>query len=189
MVRLLLVLALCTPLLQGCAVAVIGATVGTTAVLLDSRDVNQQLDDSGMRLAVSNNLQQVNRIREQQIKFVVFNGDVLLYGQAESEQISREAERQARAVSGVVNVFNQIRVRERSKFINRGDDVLITSRVKARLIREQNYDTSTIRVITDNNEVFLLGIVDRATADRAIEITRNVRGVERVIDVLTVKGE
>jgi osmotically-inducible protein OsmY len=85
-----------------------------------------------------------------------------------------------------VNVFNQIRIRERANFITRTDDTWITTRVKTLLLREQQYETSGIKVITENNEVFLLGVVDSDAADRAIDIARHVRGVEKVVNVLTI---
>lgn len=183
---MILAIVCCVPLLQGCAVAVIGATVGTTAVLLDSRDVNRQIDDSGIRLELSTKLQQNTAFTNQRVKFVAYNGDILLYGQAESESIARQAEQYARETAGAVNVFNQIRIRERTNFITRSDDTWITTRVKTLLLREQQYETSGIKVITENNEVFLLGLVDSEAADRAIEIARHVRGVEKVVNVLTI---
>lgn len=183
---MILAIVCCVPLLQGCAVAVIGATVGTTAVLLDSRDVNRQIDDSGIRLELSTKLQQNTAFTNQRVKFVAYNGDILLYGQAENESVARQAEQYARETAGAVNVFNQIRIRERTNFITRSDDTWITTRVKTLLLREQQYETSGIKIITENNEVFLLGLVDSEAANRAIEIARHVRGVEKVVNVLTI---
>ena len=41
-----------------------------------------------------------------------------------------------------------------------------------------------IKVITENGEVFLLGVVTRDQADLAVEIARNTAGVRKVIKVL-----
>lgn len=183
---MVLAMVCCVPLLQGCALAVISATVGTTAVLLDSRDVNRQIDDSGIRLELSTKFQQKSAFTNQRVKFVAYNGDILLYGQAENQGIAQQAEQYARETAGAVNVFNQIRIRERANFITRSDDTWITTRVKTLLLREQQYETSGIKVITENNEVFLLGVVDNDAANRAIEIARHVRGVEKVVNVLTI---
>lgn len=185
--KFLIVILLATPLLQGCAAAVIGATVGGTAVALDNRGVNRQLDDTELRLRMSSALQESNAFAEQRIKFVAYNGDILLYGQAQSESISRQAEQKARNIDGVVRVYNQIRVGETANLVARADDTWITTRVKALFLRDQEFEISGIKVITENNEVFLLGIVDRASADQAIDIARNVRGVQKVIDVLTIQ--
>lgn len=185
--KFLIILIVTTPLLQGCAAAIVGATVGGTVVALDNRGVNQQIDDSGLRLRMSSALQEGDAFAEQRIKFVAYNGDILLYGQAESDAIARNAEAKARSIEGVVRVYNQIRVGETANLVARADDTWITTRVKALLLRDQEFDISGIKVITENNEVFLLGIVDRASADRAIDIARNVRGVQKVIDVLTIQ--
>ncbi len=183
----IIILVLTIPLLQGCAAAVIGATVGGTVVALDNRDVNRQLDDSGLRLKMGAALREGDTFAEQRIKFVAYNGDILLYGQAETDALARSAEAKARDIEGVVRVYNQIRIGETANLVARADDSWITTRVKALLLRDQEFDISGIKVITENNEVFLLGIVDRASADRAIDIARNVRGVQKVIDVLTIE--
>ncbi|WP_198677031.1 BON domain-containing protein [Aliidiomarina iranensis] len=182
-----LLIILLVPFLQGCAAAVVGATVGGTAVVLDNREVNQQIDDTGLRLRASSAFRESNAFDDQRVKFVVYNGDILLYGQAANEDIARQAERQARDIEGVVRVYNQIRIDDVANLVARADDTWITTRVKALLLRDQEYDISGIKVITENNEVFLLGIVDRESADRAIDIARNVRGVNKVIDVLTIR--
>ena len=41
---------------------------------------------------------------------------------------------------------------------------------------------SDIKVVTENGEVALMGLVERDVARQAIEIARNVNGVSRVID-------
>ena len=48
--------------------------------------------------------------------------------------------------------------------------------------------TTNIKVVTENGEVFLLGNVTQQQANAAIDIARNVDGVERVIKALTIKG-
>ena len=40
-----------------------------------------------------------------------------------------------------------------------------------------------IKVITENGEVFLLGLIDRKQADLAVEIARNTAGVRKVVKV------
>ncbi|MCH1933169.1 BON domain-containing protein, partial [Shewanella sp. A25] len=40
-----------------------------------------------------------------------------------------------------------------------------------------------IKVVTENGEVFLLGLVSRAQADLAVDIARNTSGVRKVIKV------
>ncbi|WP_194756262.1 BON domain-containing protein [Aliidiomarina indica] len=184
-------LLICAPLLvtqlSGCAVAVVGATIGGTAVALDSRDVGTQIDDSTLRVRLVSAFNDAEIMRNQRVKYLPYNGDVLLYGQVDTQGRADEAERIARNVDGVNRVFNQIRITDVANFRTRADDTWITARVKTLLLRDQDYDASGIKVVTEDGEVFLFGVVDKDTAERAIDVARNVRGVRKVIDVLTIR--
>ncbi|HAG41754.1 MAG TPA: BON domain-containing protein, partial [Pseudoalteromonas sp.] len=42
---------------------------------------------------------------------------------------------------------------------------------------------NNIKVVTENAEVFLMGLVSESESNQAVNIARNVSGVERVIKV------
>ncbi|RTE86330.1 MULTISPECIES: BON domain-containing protein [Gammaproteobacteria] len=171
-------------LLSGCAAVVVGGAVATTSVVLDTRDVGTQIEDSGMRLRLSSLVNSNETLAEQRIRIVPFNGDVLLVGQVASESMKRQAEQLVRDSNEAMNVFNQLTVGEISSLADRSQDTWITTKVKTLLLRAPEYDTAGIKVVTENNEVYLLGLVDEPTAAHAVEVARNVRGVTRVVDVL-----
>jgi|SRR5690554_1722120 len=186
--RLGLLLLLCLPLLQGCAAIVVGAAVGTTAVALDSRDVNTQVDDTAIRLRILGLLNRDDDFDQQRVRVISYNGDVLLFGQVASAALKQKAERYARETDGVVHIFNQLTIGEVASLRERADDSWITTRVKAELLRENDLDLSGVKVVTERREVFLLGLVNQAQADRAIEIARHVSRVNRVVNALVVQS-
>jgi osmotically-inducible protein OsmY len=51
------------------------------------------------------------------------------------------------------------------------------------LIAEKHFDSSHITVVTEDGQVFLMGLVTRDEGELAVEIARNVSGVEKVIRV------
>lgn len=180
-----LVLALCLlPLLSGCAAVVAGGAVGATMVAMDSRQVSTQVDDSGLRLRVQSTIGDIGELADQRVQVLAYNGNVLLYGQVAREQLRDTAARAVRDVRGVGQVYNQLRVGAPISFAQRSRDTLLTSRVKTALLTNDEYDHSNIKVVSENAEVFLVGITSRAAATAAIEEVRNLNGVERVIDVL-----
>lgn len=184
--RKLLPLVLCLPLLSGCAAAVVGVAVGTTAVALDSREIGQQVDDSAIRLRIVGLLNRDQDFAQQRVRVISYNGDILLYGQVSQDSLKQKAETYARNTDGVVRIFNQIQVGEISTLRERADDSWITTRVKAELLRDQDHDLSGVKVVTEKREVFLMGIVSQAEADRAIHIARHVNRVNRVVNALIV---
>ncbi|CUS47408.1 MAG: lipoprotein [Idiomarinaceae bacterium HL-53] len=176
--------------LSGCTViAVGGAAVATGAVVLDTRSVGTQVEDSGMRLRLRALIDENESLNAQRIRIIPYNGDVLLIGQVANDTMKREAEQIVRASGEALNVFNQLKVESIASLGDRSKDTWITTKVKSLLLRDPDFDTAGIKVVTENHEVYLLGIVDNATAAHAIEVARNVRGVERVVDVLYRDGQ
>lgn len=175
------------PLLQSCTLVAVGGAVATTAIVLDSRDINSQIDDSGMRLKVTNALHNSNALSEQRIRVIPYNGDILLIGQVANEAMKREAEQLARSEGQPLNLFNEISIGEPASIGDRSRDTWITTQVKTLLLRGGEHDMSGIKVVTENREVYLLGLVSEAAAQEAINIARNVRGVKRVVNVLSTE--
>ncbi|WP_394753294.1 BON domain-containing protein [Crenothrix sp.] len=68
------------------------------------------------------------------------------------------------------------------------DDSVITTKVKAELVRDPNVSAAEVNVETFKGEVQLSGFVSsRADMDRAIEIARGVTGVVSVKNKMNLK--
>ena len=63
----------------------------------------------------------------------------------------------------------------------RSNDTWITSKVRADMLGTKNFDSTKVKVVTENSEVFLIGLVTRQEGDQAVEIARHVSGVKQVI--------
>ncbi|MBA3987594.1 MAG: BON domain-containing protein [Idiomarina sp.] len=172
------------PAMQGCALVVAGGAAGATMVAMDARDVGTQVDDNNLRLRIQTALQEQSELAEQRVLIVTYNSNVLAYGQVSSNGMREQAVRLIRNTQGVNRVYDQLRVAEPVSFTQRSRDTLLTSRVKTTLIAQRQFDHSNIRVFTEASEVFLVGRTSREAAANAIEVTRHINGVERVIDVI-----
>ena len=183
--RLLILFALAVlPLLHGCTLLVAGGAAGATMVAMDERDVGTQVDDNHLRVRVLSELSQHESLDEQRILVVVYNSNVLLYGQTSNQHRRDQAVRAVRDVKGINRVYDQLRVSAPVSFAQRSRDTLLTSRVKATLLANRDFDHSGIKVYTEAGEVFLVGMSSHEGAADAINIARNVSSVERVIDVI-----
>lgn len=68
------------------------------------------------------------------------------------------------------------------------DDSVVTTRVKSALLSDPSTKSFDISVETRKGEVQLSGFVDnQAKIDRAIEVARNVEGVQSVTNKMSVK--
>ena len=62
-------------------------------------------------------------------------------------------------------------------------DSWITSKVKTALFTQNGLRSGRIKVVTENSDVFLMGVVSEEQAKLAVKRTRKVPGVQRVIKV------
>nr|WP_066753356.1 BON domain-containing protein [Proteus myxofaciens] len=68
------------------------------------------------------------------------------------------------------------------------DDSVITTKVKTALLGEKNLNSTQISVETFKGKVQLSGFVSsEADANRAIDTTRNVKGVKGVINSMSIR--
>lgn len=173
-------------MLQGCVAAVIGAGAGATAkIATDPRTAGTQVDDTTLDSRVG------MKFKDNGTSFIgarisssTYNGNVLLVGQATREQ-SEKAEDLAREVVGVKKVFNQIRQGEPVGAGTITNDTWITTKVKSQLILNSKTKARKIKVVTENSEVFLIGIVTSDEGKVAADVASKVDGVKKVITLFT----
>jgi len=171
-------------LLQGCAAAVIAGTASAVTAANDRRTIGSQIDDNNIEIKASIALSEVERLEKfANVSAVSVNGIVLLVGQVANEEMRNEAQRTIEGVSGIRKIHNQIRIGSNIGITTQTHDSWLTSKVKAQLLTAKDISSNNIKVVTENAEVFLMGLVSNSESTKAVNITRNVSGVERVIKV------
>ncbi|WP_335917669.1 BON domain-containing protein [Shewanella chilikensis] len=182
--RRLLPLCLLLTSLTGCAGAVMVGAVGGAMMVNDERSLKTQLDDTNADFSISSVLGAEEDLKNQtNITGVSMNGNVLMIGQAPNSMLRDKAIRLVKELQLGGKIHNQIRIGNPTSFTTRSNDTWITTKVKGRMLNDKNLDVTKIKVITENGEVFLLGLVEREQADLAVEIARNTAGVRKVIKV------
>lgn len=187
MLNKLMLLLLTSWLLQGCAAAVLAG--GATAVKSagDPRTLGSQIDDKSIQVKVIRLLNENPETKDKgNINMTSYNGVVLLTGQVPNERV-REVAAELSRVEGVKDVHNQLRVASEISFGTGSKDSWITTRIKSKFLADKNVSGLNIKVVTENGEVFLMGLVSQQESDRAVSLARNVDGVARVIKAFEYK--
>ena len=144
------------------------------------------MDDEILEEKVAQNLNNDAQLKtETRINIVVYNGKVLLIGQAPNYTAAETAKNIAAGVEGVKEVVNEIRTGEVIRASQVAIDSWITTTIKSKLLLNGEVKTTEVKVITENGEVFLIGKLSHTQADAATEVARNVRGVSKVVKVIT----
>jgi osmotically-inducible protein OsmY len=94
-----------------------------------------------------------------------------------------KAEGLIKEIPNVRSITNEIVVGPKSSLGSRSSDSYLTSKVKTKFVTEGKFAANHVKVVTENNVVYLLGIVTQAEGDAAAEIARTTDGVTRVVKV------
>ena len=179
----LILVVLALPLLSACAPAVIATGAGVAAVsAVDRRTTGVQIEDQAIELKSANRISQKlgNQVH---VNVTSFNRNVLLSGEAPTESLKQEVENIVRSVENVRSITNEIVIANPSSFASRSNDAYLTSKVKARFIDHGVFNPLHVNVTTENGVVYLMGLVTRKEAEKAVEIARTTGGVRKVVKV------
>jgi osmotically-inducible protein OsmY len=177
----LISVSLLTLSLSGCAGIFIAGAATTANLVTDTRTNKQIWNDNNIEFevaAITNKQPYRGNVR---ITASSYRGSVVLMGQATTDSERRAFESQAKDVAGVESIHNQVRVKEPLTISAISNDSWITTKVKSALLANADLNGIKVKVITEDSEVFLLGLVSREHADIATEVARNVSGVKQVI--------
>lgn len=175
----------CAPLIVG------GAMVGGAMVAVDRRTPGAQVEDQSIELKANTRIAEVLGPRGEysNVGVTSYNRLVLLTG-----EVTIEADKAAvqQAVSQVVNVrstVNELAVMPLASVSSRSNDIILTSKVKATLFDAKDVMASAFKVVSERGTVYLMGRVTEREANRATELTRSIRGVQRVVKVFEILTE
>jgi len=181
----LITIILITLSLQSC-IFVVGAAAGAAgvAVVYDHRKLEKVLQDQKLANLASDKIKSIRELNENtHISVTCFNQVVLLTGEANSSELRQEAEDVVKSISGINHVYNEVTVKGPSSTLTRASDSWITAKIKTQMLATKGLQSGTIKVVTENGSVYLMGVVNQHQANIAVEIARSVAGVQRVVKI------
>ena len=168
-------------LLAGCApILVAGAVGGAALVATDRRSTGAQVDDEAIELKISNNVGTGFGDRVH-VNVTSFNGIVLLTGEVPTPDLVASIEQIARTTPKVRRIVDELAVIPVTDLNSRTNDTYITSKVKARFVEANKFAPNHVKVVTERQIVYLMGLVTHAEADTAAQIAATTSGVTRVV--------
>jgi osmotically-inducible protein OsmY len=168
--------------LNGCA-SVIGATQQEPiAADSTSRTTGSLIDDELIEIKTLVNISKASeQLKRSHISVTSYNGIVLLTGQVATEQDRQLAGKITHKIRKVRKLHNELAVAGPTSAIVRSNDSWLTAKVKSKMLADKDVMSMRIKVVTENGAVYLLGLVTSDQADRAVAITRNTAGVQKVV--------
>ncbi|MBV8247534.1 MAG: BON domain-containing protein [Comamonas sp.] len=175
--------------LSGCVALVGGGAAMAGMSAVDRRTTGTQVEDQGIELRAGNRIAEVMG-EKARVEVTSYNRQVLLTGQAGNETDKQTIEKLVREQATVRKVYNEIEVVPFTATLGqRSKDTMLTGQVKASLVNAKDISSSAIKVVTESNVVYLMGIVTPRESKRAAEIARGVNDVSKVVRLFEVISE
>lgn len=179
--RLLLALAV-TASLSGCATVLEATSDGPIQQDPGQRSFGTYMDDQKIETVATVNINKSHPdLKAANINVNVFNGVILLTGQVENNELRMLAGRTAQQVQNVRQVYNEIQVRGKVSLLASSNDAWLSTKVRSTLLANKEIDSGRINIVTENGVVYLMGLLTRAEAERAADVTRSIGGVQKVV--------
>lgn len=189
--KLALVCACCVAMplmLNGCGLIIAAGAggAGVAAVQQDSRSIYNMAYDEGIeqnayRFIKSNSV--LSKPEDLRIAVTAFNGNVLITGQTINRDYLKWVVKQIEGLEHVRKVYNYATLQKPVPSTVVSSDALITSKIKAQLLFGKDINSNRFKVITENGNVFLMGIVNRDESKRAINTVLGIDGVRKVYHI------
>lgn len=171
--------------LQACFF-VAGAAAGAAgvAVVYDHRKLEKIVQDQKVVNAAASKINAIPELTEDShINITCFNQILLLTGETTTPALREQAEDAVRSVPNVKRVYNEITIKGPTSSLTRASDSWITAKIKTQMLATKGLQSSTIKVVTENGTVYLLGIVTHKQAEMGVEIARQISGVQKVVRI------
>jgi len=182
MKRILFISILCLSL-SGCVGVFLAGVATGGAAVYDHRNIQQIAADQSLTHQIENYITTDLRFNQSNIVVASFNGTVLLTGQADDPSLRHAAEKIAWGIESpkAKRVYDEIKISAPSSMLVRSSDSWITTKIKTDMLATKNLKSGQIKVVTEDGNVYLMGIVTRRQANIAVHVARQISGVQRVV--------
>ncbi|KTD66365.1 BON domain-containing protein [Legionella spiritensis] len=169
-------------LLASCVAAVVaGAAAGL--VVYDNRSFTMLESDARIFHKIHTAIVTDPRFQESRIIVSSYNQVVLLVGQTPTASLRVLAEKIAQKTPKVRRVYDEVTIGDPIPLSQRSQDSWITSQVRSQMLTKSGLESGSIRIVTENGVVYLMGIVTSEQASLAVDVARQVNGVQKVVKV------
>lgn len=169
-------------LLTSCVGAVVVGAAGSMMVY-DRRSLSMIEKDARIFYVTNTKIRNIRAFRDSHISITSYNQVILLTGQVTSVSLKTEAEQIAHDTPNVRRIYNELSVQEPITIGQRSKDTLISSQIRSKMLAEKGLESGSIRIITENATVYLMGIATHEQADLAVAVARHTRGVNKVVKI------
>lgn len=172
----------CVPIIQG-----VSTVTSVVSLSNDRRSAGVIVDDNTLFLRLNAWANSAEKLQDSHLNFMVYDKTVLVVGEVPSAAESIYIDEQIKQQNWVINrVENETRIAPNSNILGRTKDSIITAQVELSFKNQQVFNSSHVRVTTENQVVYLMGAVTQYEADKATELAAKTKGTHKVVNLFQI---
>lgn len=173
-----------------CAPAVVGVGAAAVAAGSTEKGLGTSISDSVIKAKISDSFIQHNVEMFSNISVTVNQGSVLLTGNIQLPEEKVLATQMAWQTRGVIEVINEIEVKDKSTIKDIAKDLAAAAQLRAKLIGDTNISSINFSVEVVNGTVFLAGIASNEEEMQAVvNHARSLRFAQEVVNYITISDD
>jgi osmotically-inducible protein OsmY len=161
-----------------------GSLLSGAKLIYDRHGVYEKIDNYQLAAQVNKALFKDKILRKEKcvLDIAVFNGDVLVAGQAPTPELKESIHQRLSTVHGYRELFIQIVIKKE----NEGSlkDGWITTKIRSQILADSTINPNIFKIVTVGGIVYIMGDVPKDQAFKVINIARQTQGVIRVVKML-----
>lgn len=156
-------------------------------IAVDERNITTQINDKTINAEILAKFIDDETIKALDISADSYEGNVYLVGEYESEEQTKKAEDIVRGVEGVKSVTKYLIPKKELKDCGTSENVKLMAKARAKLIDDEDIQSTNIDIKSVQCNVVLLGIVGtKEVVDKSIAHAKSIEGVKGVKSFLKV---
>jgi len=185
-----MILAIVAAQLSGCAGAILAGGAAAIGASSTEKGFATSINDTSISLKIRDKFVQTDIDLVEGISIQVDNGNILLVGRVENQELKVKASKLAWEVRGVRSVINEIEIAEKVSLKDRAKDAAASANLRRLLISDMNVNSLNYSIEVVSGTIYLTGIAkDKAERDRVIEHARNLLYVTRVENYVILQDD
>ena len=174
--------------ISGCTTAFVTGASKAVLIEKEERSFSNFVEDTIILAQLKNAYFNNNEKIFFNVSIEVLEGKVLLTGSVEQIDERIEATKLAWSIEGVNEVINEIQISNDDSILDYADDLVIKTKIKAKLLLDGDIFNLNYSVEVVNGVVYLIGIAqNKDELDRVINISENTYGTKNVISYVRLK--
>lgn len=172
-------LSACTPIIQGVS------TISTTVFLAnDRRSVGVILDDKVLNNKLATWADKDVKLKQSHLNFLVYDKVVLITGELANADLRDYVQTQIMTKwTKIKRLVNETVISPNSGIISRTKDTFISAQIELAFQNQEVFHPTHVKVITENQSVYLMGQVTSREAQIATKIAADVSAVVKVVKI------